>query len=633
MITMEEKSSSPALIRRVNKLLESRLENDKETLEALKELSTFFTENTLSARRNLRSKIERRSLSINDEFLCAFREVKSSLDDIYREVVEMNSSVQSMTHQLQTTKTQTLRLIDQTTKLQSESQKISIQQDVANAFIKKFQLTSSEIAILQGTSREAPTITEEFFTILDRVQEIHGTCGILMQSGYQTLALDVMQRMTLLQEAALERLYRWTQGQCRHIENEHLVPLLIKAMNKLQDRPVLFKYILDEYCTARRSVLVSSFIDALTLDEGFGRTSNPIEMHAHDPKRYVGDMLAWLHQAIPVEKENILTFVKDCDKTDISEQVQQALGNITEGLCYPLKSRIEHTLAGDMPVTVLYSVTTLIRFYRAILSQIVPGSILDITLGDLLDLSEKSFYMKLQSEIRSAIGEHSEPPNTDLNPATSVYNLLCILEEVLSVASIAEGRENDMVQIVSCIIDPLMQQVNEAASRLPIVDMAVYLLNCIYQIQKTLAVYEYVDQRLERLQVLSDAQLDTLASEQSSYLVAELNLRPICTILQGKEQGPLSAIPGMDYHSIKKLSEKLDMFCMTSDMYFLPQTYLLQSTTHRREAYKRPLKVVAAIYKQLYDACHEPKNLYQNPETLFTRTPDEWLKALIQEQP
>ena len=56
------------------------------------------------------------------------------------------------------------------------------------------------------------------------------------------------------------------------------------------------------------------FIDALTLGESFG-TPNPIEMHANDPKRYVGDMLAWLHQVIPVEKENILILVKGCDKT------------------------------------------------------------------------------------------------------------------------------------------------------------------------------------------------------------------------------------------------------------------------------------------------------------------------------
>ena len=35
-------------------------------------------------------------------------------------------------------------------------------------------------------------------------------------------------------------------------------------MSALQDRTVLFKYTLDEFCAARRSAIVRSFIDALT---------------------------------------------------------------------------------------------------------------------------------------------------------------------------------------------------------------------------------------------------------------------------------------------------------------------------------------------------------------------------------
>ncbi|XP_026670042.1 conserved oligomeric Golgi complex subunit 6 isoform X2 [Ceratina calcarata] len=316
---MTEKNTNSALVRRVNKLLESRVEHDKDTLEALKELSTFFTENTLNSRRNLRSKIERRSLAINEEFLSAFREVKSCLDDIYQDVLAMNTAVQCMTNRLQTTKTQTSQLIEQTAKLQNESRILSMHHEIANAFIANFQLTPAEQTILHGSTRESP-ITEDFFSVVNHVQEIHSNCRVLMQSGYQTLGLDIMQRMTLLQEAALERLYRWIQNQCKHIENERLAPLLIKAMNKLQDRPVLFKYVLDEYCTARRTALAGSFIDALTLGEGYVSTPNPIEMHANDPKRYIGDMLAWLHQAIPIEKENILTLVKGCDKSVISQK-------------------------------------------------------------------------------------------------------------------------------------------------------------------------------------------------------------------------------------------------------------------------------------------------------------------------
>ena len=35
------------------KVLDSRLENDKDTVDALKELSSFFTENNMKTRRNL----------------------------------------------------------------------------------------------------------------------------------------------------------------------------------------------------------------------------------------------------------------------------------------------------------------------------------------------------------------------------------------------------------------------------------------------------------------------------------------------------------------------------------------------------------------------------------------------------
>lgn len=135
--------------------------------------------------------------------------------------------------------------------------------------------------------------------------------------------------------------------------------------------------------------------------------------------------------------------------TDVSDQVKQALSNITEGLCHPLKSRIEHVITTEAPATVLYSITTLIRFYRAITEQVIPNSVLDQTLLDLLILSEKSFLSRLQRETRIALGERAEPPGSDLVPAPSVSRLLSLLNEILSVASIAEDREKDMLQVYS----------------------------------------------------------------------------------------------------------------------------------------------------------------------------------------
>jgi len=48
----------------------------QDVLEALKSLSTFFNENNIRSRRNLRSDIERRSLVINEEFVECFKQVK-----------------------------------------------------------------------------------------------------------------------------------------------------------------------------------------------------------------------------------------------------------------------------------------------------------------------------------------------------------------------------------------------------------------------------------------------------------------------------------------------------------------------------------------------------------------------------
>ena len=49
-------------------------------VEALKALSTFFADNSLRSRRNLRGNIEKRSLAINESFEIAFREVKQVKD-------------------------------------------------------------------------------------------------------------------------------------------------------------------------------------------------------------------------------------------------------------------------------------------------------------------------------------------------------------------------------------------------------------------------------------------------------------------------------------------------------------------------------------------------------------------------
>lgn len=59
---------------------------------------------------------------------------------------------------------------------------------------------------------------------------------------------------------------------------------------------------LTDLALIRQTTLLNQFTTALTRGGPSG-LPRPIELHAHDPIRYVGDMLAWVHQAMATERE------------------------------------------------------------------------------------------------------------------------------------------------------------------------------------------------------------------------------------------------------------------------------------------------------------------------------------------
>ncbi|CAG9862080.1 unnamed protein product [Phyllotreta striolata] len=619
MESNKDKEKEHVLSKRLNKIIQARIENDEETINAFKQLSTFYTENSLQARRNLRSQIEKRSLSINKQILSSFLEVKNSFDCIYNDIADMSKSIQDMESRLQNTKTQTKQLLQQTSILQNERDKNVKQQKIVNALLEKYQLSPDYFSILQGGKEQL--ITPEIFSVIDRVQEIHNDCKVLMQSGLQTLALDIMEQMTLYQEAALERLYRWTQNHCRNIDNTDLTDLITQAMLRLQERPVLFNYVIDEYCICRRSKITDDFINALTRGGPSGNPA-PIEMRAHDSQIYITDMLVWLNKATAAEKQNLCTLLKLCTKNDLNETIANSLAVICEGVCQPLKMRVEKIISVPSQASVLYSIVNLLRYYKKCICKIVNRGLIQETLQQLQDNSEKAFLTTLQTQVDSKLVRVEAPPR-DLSPTSAVTNLLAVLRDILSTANMSEGRETDMVKIAQTVMVPLLRAVNEQAARLPPTDMAVYMLNCMYEMYTCLSLYEFMDERLERLEAQSDAQIDTLTSEQASSLVANLNLGPIYTILQDQSHGALSEVPGMEPSNLRNFLEKMDYLASHPDGALLQQIHLLTSSKHKKSVQKRSFDVLLAIYKQLYQAVLDPVNKYENPHVIFHKTPDE----------
>lgn len=56
--------------------------------------------------------------------------------------------------------------------------------------------------------------------------------------------------------------------------------------------------------------------------------------------------------------------------TDLTDKIQTALAHISDGLCHPLKIRVETILNSEKDLIVLYAVSNLMRFYQNILNNV-----------------------------------------------------------------------------------------------------------------------------------------------------------------------------------------------------------------------------------------------------------------------
>ncbi|KAM8903272.1 conserved oligomeric Golgi complex subunit 6 [Spinachia spinachia] len=617
------------LSRKLNKILETRLDNDKEMLEALKALSVFFTDNSLRTRRNLRGDIERRSLSINEDFARIFKDVKEALESVNEDVQAMSLCSEEMTNRLKAAKEQTQDLIVKTNKLQGENHRLELRAQVAQAFLAKFQLSNEEMARLRG-DRDAP-ITEDFFKALSRVKRIHEDVKVLLRTNQQTAGLEIMEQMAVLQETSYEQLYRWAQNECRGLTQEScdICPVLAQAMEALQDRPVLYKYTLDEFGTARRCAVVRGFIDALTRG-GLGGTPRPIEMHSHDPMRYVGDMLAWLHQATASEKEHLQALLKQVTLPAVEENLQEVVGHITEGVCRPLKVRIEQVIVAEPGAVLLYKLSNLLKFYHHTISSIIGTSVasLLITIEEMHILSKKMFFNSLSLHA-SRLMDKVELPPVDLGPTASLTQTLSLLREVLashdsSVVPL-DARQADFAQVLSCILDPLLQLCTVSASNLGTADMATYMVNSLYVMKTTLALFEFTDKRLEMLEFQIDAHLDTLINEQASYVLTRAGLSYIYSCVQqhSAEQGPLSLLPSMESSSVKAAMVQFDRYLSSPDTLVMPQLNFLLSAAIKEQIFRQSTNLVCRAYGEVYAALSSPANSYKDPENLLPRSPQQ----------
>ncbi|KAF6250612.1 component of oligomeric golgi complex 6 [Scenedesmus sp. NREL 46B-D3] len=512
---MSSSALAPGLARKVKKILDIKTESP-DVINALSTLSGIYSDNTPAARRQLRCTIEQRGLHINGRFLQAAEAVMQALDDVQGQLDGLTASCGAISGALSCARTAASGLLADADKAGRELAALEAKRQLVEQFLDKYQLTSEEVAVLQ-----AGRVGAEFFAALSRVRGIHEHCRGLLRSHHQRAGLELMDQMAAHQEAAYEHLCRWVQAECRGL-GEHdapeVDPTLTAAVAALRDRPVLFKYCAEEVAGARHGALFQRFIVALTRG-GPGGLPRPIEVHAHDPRRYVADMLAWVHQALCGEREFVVALFGDSEQTRTgsvngSEQPRTAaaaappaagaagdvlgaaalLDRIFESICRPLKVRVEQVLMMTPPLLLCYQLGQLTSFYHSLLLDILgPGAALSQTLAGCRDVANRTFLEQLKAAGDRLLRSPPAPP-ADLSPPAQVSQAMQLLSEIITAhegslqaaastrpqqqpqaadgsdsstaaAAAAEAgpAEDGMDAVLAAVLDPLLQMVRTSA--------------------------------------------------------------------------------------------------------------------------------------------------------------------------
>ncbi|KZT08864.1 COG6-domain-containing protein [Laetiporus sulphureus 93-53] len=204
-------------------------------------------------------------------------------------------------------------------------------------------------------------------------------------------------------------------------------PSMGEAVRRLRHRPELLTEALTYLFQTRQATLLTAFTDALTRG-GPGGLPRPIELHAHDPLRYVGDLLAWVHQAIAAEREfleglfgvkgdgRMVGSVRTFSQSEEEEWMAELINAAVAKLCTPLKGAADSAVTGK-------------QHHR----MVGGDAVLSKALKQMTDMAYQVSFDSINAQGRSLLRIPPDLDDRSVSPPLVILDHAQVLREVMLV--------------------------------------------------------------------------------------------------------------------------------------------------------------------------------------------------------
>ncbi|KAJ4419290.1 Golgi transport complex subunit 6 [Neurospora sp. IMI 360204] len=573
---------------------------DTEFREALLLLDERGLQNVAENRRKLRLDLQKEVIDSNGEIIHEFGKVAEQLKRIGYTIGKLNESYSDMKTQIDAAHASTSSALGEASQLMTQKRQVESKQELLSTFKTHFILTQDEVDVLTLTSEP---VDDLFFSVLAKAKKISRDCEVLLGFEDQTLGLGIMEQVTRNLNHGFQKLYRWVQREFKslNLENPQIGSAIRRALRVLAERPTLFQNCLDFFAEAREHVLSEAFYTALTGSSAAGQgdpSIKPIELVAHDPLRYVGDMLAWSHSAAVGEREALeVLFISEGDEIARGIQVGReaevwrlvaeggeetaafdpvtALNQLVDrdmsGAVRILRQRVEQVIQTNEETILAFRLANLINFYKSTFSRLVgPTSVLVEAMGTLETEALRQFRSLARDHVATLQTEFQHTP-PDLRPPEFLTDALEQLSAIMktyetSLSSSGDDPEAEFESIMAEAFDPFMAGCINMANNASPPSKSIFLINCFLAARTTLSGFTFVRKYATDIQTTIEEEKARLVIAQYELFKAESGLDSLIEALAGLDMhkkddvGKVATLEEVQPEALRQSSQKLDDF-------------------------------------------------------------------------
>ena len=484
-------------------------------------------------------------------------------------------------------------VLDEAKVLLTEKRDLETKNDLLFAFNQHFIISDADIGVLMST---AEAVDERFFSVLARVKRVHSDCQLLLGSENQRLGLELMEQSSRNLNVGYQKLYRWIQKEflSLNLENPQINSLIRKAVRTLAERPTLFQSCLDVFSEARERVLTDGFYSALTgssIARDQDRMAKPIEFHAHDPIRYIGDILAWVHSATVSEREALESlFISEGEEMARGVQVgrqmepwssvdaetfdgQKALSDLVHrnftGVARALRQRVGQAIQNQEDAVLTYKIANLFGFYQTTFKRLLGADSSVMEALTALEDSALRHFQTIMSDFIAMVQTDIDKPAPDLRVPGFLEETLSQLSELTrnyeSSLSPITSRQEGFQPILNQTLLPILERCEALAKEVDEPARSIFLCNCYLASQSTLQPYSFTEKQTAQLAASLESCTLSLAEYQHAFFLHTSGLHPLLAALTSLPDSPASLLqiprlPAFQVSALTEASQVLDDF-------------------------------------------------------------------------